>query len=92
MIYKEPTAEDARKFAKELIELQAKYKADLEAAKQTLRDHFAGLVMHALLSRGGNEKGRKSNTDPDNVIALESYDMADAMLLVREKKRTGETK
>lgn len=44
----------------------------------TLRDHFAGLAMQAFLTRSS------SMTCPDEIIAQDSYNTADAMLEARK--------
>ena len=45
----------------------------------TLRDYFAAKAMQAFLSR------RESITCPDEIIAQDAYNAADAMLKAREQ-------
>lgn len=46
-----------------------------------LRDHFAGLAMQAML-----RNSRDAEPDDGSLLATCAYNMADAMLEVREKK------
>lgn len=48
----------------------------------TLRDHFAGLAMHAIIASGKNGGWRLPNDGP--LISRISYEQADAMLAARK--------
>ena len=52
-----------------------------EKERDELRDHFSGLVLHAVVTRG------VSNLKSIDEIAQECYEVADAMMKAREPKQ-----
>jgi hypothetical protein len=52
-----------------------------EKEGDSLRDHFSGLVLHAVVTRG------VSNFKSIDEVAQECYEIADAMMKAREPKQ-----
>ena len=64
-------------FIEKIAEINAEEKVAQEEADSKLRDHFAGLAMHAFACRG--------ISGGDAVVAINAYRLADAMMVERAK-------
>jgi hypothetical protein len=59
----------------------------IREARQVLRDHFAGLAMQALTSSLDVEEGGSYATSFLETVAKDAYDISDAMLAERERRK-----
>lgn len=77
------------------IKQQAREAARAHDRLVSLRDDFAGRAMQAAFAGEGarmiaNRDGRYDQSNWAHVVALNAYEMADAMLAVRNKTLEGE--